>query len=954
MKIHRSVAAATALMLVWAMGVPAAKGTDDPGARPAAATSPEPALPTTGRLHPLPAPRRLADSRTGLRLPARPVAAHGTRRIVVAGAAGLPRSGVRAVAVVVSAVVPKGYTSLRLGSAGSAPVLTGSGTSSAFAIVPVTSGAVVVRNGAHAADVRVDVLGWFSAGHERSRSGLFKPLAGRTLTSVTIRPGSSRTVKLGGLQDIPRAGVSTVLLRPTVSATRPGVVSIAPTVSSARSTVSLAHSRGRSADLALVRLSSRGTAVIRNGGKRRVSVTLASVGWFTNGSDKAAHGDALQLASPSTVLSGTSIGRSGRSVPVCGRAGIPSATSARPASFVLARATAVSPNVSNDVQVDPAGATPAGVPALLATKAVPVSRLTLLPPSAQCSTRVSTNVGSSKVSLQTYGWFAGGTVLRDHVRILTPSTLGHITSVAQDSVTFSGAIPAIVVGDVLVAGTSPTTPMGLLRKVTGTSSTGSDTTVQTSAAGLGDVVVEGSMSAGNALGAPPARTVRAARATARNSSPCNVDTSFAELSADLSCSHTFERGAFSAQVDASAGIALTIGMDIAWGFVPKVDVHATLAFDAHARAQVTATADAALDVPPLKLVDRELTPIDVQLGPVPVVIVPEVQATLNLTGHVGATFNAVASGNASASLSFDSKTGFRPTHSFSGDASTTVRKKIEAEAKASFDPTMKADLYGLKSSNISVGLSPYVEAKADACTVRAYAGIEAHFGFSLGINHALSVSKDFTFPVVRKTLLAEPWRNCAVWAGSMTSKFVAHYLDDQGHKTGDVKASAVVSLKPPPSGEPPEDGVYHFTGSGSGAQIARQFGCFDKPDALFATQRKAWGGSMLNIKDQGFSFTPGQPGITVVQGVPYPDYEIRTTDSSYCPDPGSDSSTAVEPSPIQFELIWNTPYGPRTPAHQMNFSGTQTRVTHPDGNGSIETRTFNWTLRKTCTLGGTC
>jgi hypothetical protein len=856
---------------------------------------------------------------------------------------------------VVSVVVTKGHTSLRLGSTGTAPVLTGSGRSSAFAIVPVTSGAVVVHNGAHPADVRIDVLGWFSSAHEQSRSGLFKPLAGRTLTSVSIKPGSARTVKLRGVQDIPRAGVSTVLLRPTVSATRPGLVSIAPTVSSARSTVSLAHSRGRGADLALVRLSPRGTAVIRNGGKRRVTVTLASVGWFTDGSDTAAHGDALQLASPSTVLSGVGIGHSGRSVAVCGRAGIPTATSARPASLVLARATAVSPKMSNKMQVDPAGATPAGVPALLASKAVPMSRLTLLPPSAQCRTRVSTNVGSSKVSLQTYGWFAGGTVLRARVRILTPSTLGHITSVAQDSVTFTGVIPAFAVGDVLVAGTSPTTPVGLLRKITTTSSNGTDTTVQTSPAGLGDVVVEGSMSAGNALGAPPDKTAHGARATARRASPCDVNAAYAELTADLSCSHTFERGAFSAQVDASAGIALTIGMDISWGFVPKVDVHATLAFNAHARAEVSATGDAELDVPPLRLVDRELTPIDIQLGPVPVVIVPEVQATLNLTGHVGATFNAVATGNAAASLTFDSKTGFRPTHSFNGDASTTVKKKLEAEAKASFDPTMKADLYGLKSSNVSVGLSPYVEAKANACTVRAYAGIEAHFGFSLGINHALSVSKDFTFPVVRKTLLAEPWRNCAVWAGSMTSRFVAHYLDDQGHKTGDVQASAAVSLKPPPNGEPPEDGVYRFTGSGSGAQIARQYGCLDKPDALFATQRNAWGGSMLKIKDQGFSFSPGQPGVTVVQGVPNPYYDIRTTNTvQACPNAGSDSSSAVELTPIQFELIWNTPYGPKTPAGQMNFSGTQTRVTHPDGNGSTETRTFKWTLRKTCTLGGTC
>ena len=278
-----------------------------------------------------------------------------------------------------------------------------------------------------------------------------------------------------------------------------------------------------------------------------------------------------------------------------------------------------------------------------------------------------------------------------------------------------------------------------------------------------------------------------------------------------------------------------------------------------------ASADKSLDKT-LRLAKRRLSPIDVQLGPVPVVIEPEVEANLHLTGKLGATFSALAEANAGASVTFDSKTGFRPQHSFSGNASATVNKQIDAHVKASFDPTIKADLYGLGSSYVSVGISPYVEATADACTVRAYAGIDAHLGFSLGINHALSVSKDFSFPAIRKTLLAEPWRNCAVWAGTMTAKFLGHYLDDQGNKVADEKSTATITLKPPPNGQPPDDGIYAFTGSGSGVVIAREFGCQGEPNALFDTYRKAWGDEMRKINGEGFSFSPGATGTTAVHG----------------------------------------------------------------------------------------
>lgn len=956
MKRHRLIAFAAAIALMCFAPVPASAGRVDHSSTPIGAKTRAPALPTTGRLHPLAAPRRLVDSRTGLRLPAGLVAAHSTHRIVVSGTAGLPKSGLRAVVVVVTATVPTARTSIRLGSARSAPVLTaGPGTSSAFAIVPVASGAVALRNGAHPAHISIDVTGWFSRAHETSTAGLFKPLAGRALTSVIVKPGRTRTVRLRGLEDIPKVGVSTVLLRSTVSARRPGAVTVAPDVSSAKSTISLAHARGRSADLTLLRIARSGNTVIRNGGSHTVAVTVSSVGWFTDGRDAGAHGDALHLAPPSTVLAAAAIRPTGRAVGVCARAGIPAATSSRPASFVLARATARSPKVSNAVQVDAVGVTPAHVPALVTARAVTLSRLALLPPSAQCRTRIATSSGVSHVSLQSYGWFSGGTVLRDNLRILTSSTLAQVSTVTADSVTFTGAMPALATGDVVSAGISPNTPAGLLRTITGKSVSGDTTTLQTSPADLGDAVIEGSMSAGNTVSAPHVAAARSAgvAASARRDGPCSVDASFAALSADLSCSHTFGDGVFSAEVQASAGVTLTLGMDIAWGLVPKVNVHATLAFNAHASAQVSASAEKPLDKT-LKLVKRHLSPIDVQLGPVPVVIEPEVEASLHLSGKLGATFSALAVANADASLTFDSKTGFRPQHSFSGNASTTVKKKIDADVKASFDPTMKADLYGLGSSYLSVGISPYVEAKADACTVRAFAGIDAHLGFSLGINHALRIAKDFTFPAVRKTLLAEPWRNCAVWSGTMTAKFLGHYLDDQGNKVGDAMSTATITLKPPPNGEPPEDGIYAFTGSGTGAQIAREFGCEDNPKALFDTYRKAWGDKMRKISGQGFSFSPGTSGTTAVQGVVDPSYEVRTTNTvSACPTGSSDSTAAVERSPVQFDIMWNTPNGPTTPAGKMSISGTETRHATPDGNGSTETRTFTWGLTKRCTLGGT-
>ena len=246
-------------------------GRSPDGVAEAAGSKPKPTA--TGHLHLLAAPARVADSRSGKGLPKAPLAADATASVPVAGVGGLPNSGILALAVVITTYAPAGPTSVRVGPSNATPILvTVGGTSSAFAIVPVSTGAIPLRNGAHATNITVDVVGWFSAADQTGNAGLLRSLAGRTVATVTVAASSSRTVKVSGKAGIPSTHVSAALLRLDTDASGAGTLAIGPTAAGTSGRVSQAYRSGATSDLALVKISSAGSIVIRNSGTHSVTV----------------------------------------------------------------------------------------------------------------------------------------------------------------------------------------------------------------------------------------------------------------------------------------------------------------------------------------------------------------------------------------------------------------------------------------------------------------------------------------------------------------------------------------------------------------------------------------------------------------------------------------------------------------------------------------------------------
>src|SRR3954451_12551994 len=97
--------------------------------------------PDTGHFHVLAAPTRVISTATGKGLAKKPGPAGASRVLTIGGHGGGPVTGIRAVAITITAVAPAGPTQLWADKATPRPVVptlaTGGATISAFSIVPV-------------------------------------------------------------------------------------------------------------------------------------------------------------------------------------------------------------------------------------------------------------------------------------------------------------------------------------------------------------------------------------------------------------------------------------------------------------------------------------------------------------------------------------------------------------------------------------------------------------------------------------------------------------------------------------------------------------------------------------------------------------------------------------------------------------------------------------------------
>jgi hypothetical protein len=238
-------------------------------------------------------PARLLDSRSSP--VTRSPAAHGAVTVPVAGHAGIPTSGVGAVALTVTAVAPQSPGSVDAYPAGGhappQPATTfdaGITTAGATVVAVGVGGAVTLANdSAGTTAVLVDVVGYFVSG-PAGPTGMYVPVPPTTLhVDSPIAGRTSASVNLSSHGIVPDYPAMAVLLAVTVTATSAGFIT--PTRSSLSDTVqgtsALSVRAGSTASGLVVARPDADvvtSAALWNGSHSAISAHVAVLGYFVS------------------------------------------------------------------------------------------------------------------------------------------------------------------------------------------------------------------------------------------------------------------------------------------------------------------------------------------------------------------------------------------------------------------------------------------------------------------------------------------------------------------------------------------------------------------------------------------------------------------------------------------------------------------------------------------------
>ena len=874
--MHRGTgrAALTALALVLAVLVPVASASGTPTARTKPVAASSPGNPSSGRYHALAAPAVAISTLTGAGTTKAPLAAGSDRTVRLGGRAGLPTAGLRAVAAVVE-IRSTEATDLYAGPGNTRPdvptVTTSSGTASAFSVLPTDrSGNVHLWAGAASVAVVIHVVGWFADGAETGTAGLLNRLSGRAVSSATLAQGATKAVAVAGTGDVPTQGVDSVLVRlSSTGASSAGVAGVAPSAAAAKATTSLAYAPGAASDLAIVKLAG-GRLVLANTGAAAAKLQVQVIGWFTDGTDPAATGDALNVSSaPALTVPGKIVDTSGTVVPVAGVAGVPSATGTVPPSWVLLRTRSTSPSTALTIGVDPDGATRTMTPSLTLTQGRALSRTVLGQPAATGRASAYTSTGQTRLSAQPYAWFAGALVLAANTHVLGRSTLRQVVGATDGAVTFAGhpsGATELAPGDLIVGEATPSTPEGLLRKVTSLDTSGADTVVHTTAAVLADVVRHGSFTTGS--GSAPAevapgttRARRTATVAGDLGSPCSVGGNLFAGSGSIGCDFPVDGPSWSG--DVAAGIGASVTLD---GSLDAGDAHISAGFRAAVSGSAQVSATSSTDVSVSKTVPAvEFPTYEFMVGPVPVVVQPAIESAFSLTGTVASGESANASFARQANVQCDTSSGCTAGTSSTQSADASFTGLDDSSLSASVGPQLSFKLYGVLGMSAGVGLGATVQ--TSRCLVTVDAGVGISFGVSLDVFSFLSVGKSYSIPLAETEVASIPVRNCAIWTGTLIFTSHLNWTSGSGPDTSDHDSNGSTSLSiDDVDGDPPPFGNYTLSGSGSGADVTRirSNWCGAPDPASYQTQidKYIWSGPVTDSGGAGpVPITIGWTGV---------------------------------------------------------------------------------------------
>ncbi len=291
--------------------------------------------------------------------------------------------------------------------------------------------------------------------------------------------------------------------------------------------------------------------------------------------------------------------------------------------------------------------------------------------------------------------------VRAPVRVLKPAKLLGVPSPGADGIVRYRGPVAAKPGDILAAGISKVSPEGFLGEVVSAQRAGSETVLHTKPTSLIAVVAQGTIDAAfdssRGLAPVPAKTARLGHRALQSAA--------GGLSQAIGKSFSCTGGA-SATLDGSVSLTAKAAFSVHWSLFHGVDRAAftgTATASAQLGASVSAAGSCSLAKTPLLAEPWTLAPIEVQVGPIPVVLVPRIQVYISGSGALGAKVATDVHGSLSATAGLSYSNGaFTPIASndlkFGYDPPTV---SSSASLGGRIIPTLDLLLYGVAGPEVS-------------------------------------------------------------------------------------------------------------------------------------------------------------------------------------------------------------------------------------------------------------
>ena len=295
-------------------------------------------------------------------------------------------------------------------------------------------------------------------------------------------------------------------------------------------------------------------------------------------------------------------------------------------------------------------------------------------------------------------------------------------STGARTLTLSSLAPVVSAGQVLVSGRSAAAPSGYLVKVASVKAGGGGQIVQVTPATLLDAMSSGSLNVDATLVAPS----NSASIQSASSSDWHFGTGSASRSTPR-FSESFATTGLKCSTSASVNVTPRINfnpsihMNASWGWdwlVPTLSgAKLTMSVTDTAGLSIAAAAGAhcSTAAPGIGLLRTPLAlpAIDIQVGPIPVVIDPQLQfylsgnATIADNNSITAVVNASVVQNLAATIgaSWSSSRGFVPIDSFSNHFANSFMAQGDASATVGLYPTLDILFYGAAGPTFDIGAS---------------------------------------------------------------------------------------------------------------------------------------------------------------------------------------------------------------------------------------------------------